>query len=319
MLYIGYLVFQRSDHLAGVLPFPHHDDPLHHVVLLHPPDLSETGQGRLVHVRQVLHQDGCAVDVLHHDVLDLLHVVDQADPPDDIRLRAPCDHVTSYVDIALGYGVIEFERRHPVVDQPVRIHAHLEGFHLSSETDDIRHSGNRPQFPLDHPVLESLQLPNRPLVAAQRVPENLSRRPVQRLYLRCHTFRQVRIVQEVIDLLAGIEIVHVVVKHHLDDRQPEQCRAPDIRLFLYRVHGYLDWDRDELLDLLRAPSRPLGNDRHLRVRHIGKSVDRRMKETDRPGDNGYHGQEKDEELVPERKGDDSIYKGMHLVSYFKAL
>ena len=29
--------------------------------------------------------------------------------------------------------------------------------------------------------------------------------------------------------------------------------------------------------------------------------------------------EKDEKFVPEREGDDSIYKGMHLVSYFKAL
>ena len=120
-------------------------------------------------------------------------------------------------------------------------------------------------------------------------------------------------------MLAGIEIVHIVIKHHMDDRQPEQCRTPDIRLLLYRVHGYLDRDRDELLDLLRAPSRPLGNDRHLRVRHIRKSVDGRMQETDRPGDNGYHGQEKDEKLVPERESDDSVYKGMHLVSYFKAL
>ena len=66
-------------------------------------------------------------------------------------------------------------------------------------------------------------------------------------------------------------------------------------------------------------SRPLGNDRHLRVRHIRKSVDGRMQETDRPGDNGYHGQEKDEKLVPERESDDSVYKSMHLVSYFKAL
>ena len=319
LLDIGDLVFQGGDHFTGVFPFPHHDDSLYHVVLFHPSDLSETGQRGLVHVCQVLHQDRRTVDVLHHDILDLLHVVDQTDPPDDIRLRTPGDHVAPYVDIALGNGVIELECRHPVVDQLVRIHTHLEGLHLPSEADDIRHSGDRPQFPFDHPILKSLQLPCRPLVTAQRIPENLPRRPVQRLYLRCHPFRQVCIVQEVIDLLAGIEIVHIVIKHHMDDRQPEQCRTPDIRLLLYRVHGYLDRDRDELLDLLRAPSRPLGNDRHLRVRHIRKSVDGRMQETDRPGDNGYHGQEKDEKLVPERESDDSVYKGMHLVSYFKAL
>ncbi len=178
LLNIGNLVFQGGNHFTGILPFPHHDDPLHHIVLFHPPHLSETRQGRLVHSRQVLHQDRRTIDVLHHNVLNLLHIVDQTDSPDDIRLGTPGNHVTPYINIALGNGIIEFKRRHPVVNQLVRIHTHFEGFYLSSETDNIRHTGNRSQFPLNHPVLKGFQLPYRPLIAAQRVTENLSRRPV---------------------------------------------------------------------------------------------------------------------------------------------
>lgn len=44
-----------------------------------------------------------------------------------------------------------------------------------------------------------------------------------------------------------------------------------------------------------------------------------MQETDRPHDNSHHSQEKDEKPVPERESDNFIYKGMHLVPYFKAL
>ena len=87
-------------------------------------------------------------------------------------------------------------------------------------------------------------------------------------------------------MLAGEEIIHLIFEHHVDDGKTEKGRAPDIRLFLYRVHGDLDRDRDKLLDLLGAPARPLGDNRHLRIRHIRKCVDRRM---DKAGDTGDYG------------------------------
>ena len=166
LLYIGNLILQRGNHFAGILPFPHHDDSLHNVVLFHPAYLSEARQARLVHIRQVLNQNRRPVDVLDHDVLDLLHIIDQPDTPDDIRLRTACNHVTAHINVTLGNGIIQLERRHAIVNQLVRVHAHLERLDLAAEADDVRHSGHSTQLPLDHPVLKRLQLAHCPFVTA---------------------------------------------------------------------------------------------------------------------------------------------------------
>ena len=97
-------------------------------------------------------------------------------------------------------------------------------------------------------------------------------------------------------MLAGEEIIHLIFEHHVDDGKTEKGCAPDIRLFLYRVHGDLDRDCDKLLDLLGAPARPLGDNRHLRIRHIRKRVDRRMDKAGDTGDYGDRGTEEDKEF-----------------------
>ena len=114
-------------------------------------------------------------------------------------------------------------------------------------------------------------------------------------------------------MLAGEEIIHLIFEHHVDDGKTEKGRAPDIRLFLYRVHGDLDRDRDKLLDLLGAPARPLGDNRHLRIRHIRKRVDRRMDKAGDTGDYGDRGTEEDKEFVPEGERYDIIYEFVHIV------
>ena len=114
-------------------------------------------------------------------------------------------------------------------------------------------------------------------------------------------------------MLAGEEIIHLIFEHHVDDGKTEKGRAPDIRLFLYRVHGDLDRDRDKLLDLLGAPARPLGDNRHLRIRHIRKRIDRRMDKAGDTGDYGDRGTEEDKEFVPEGERYDIIYECVHIV------
>ena len=56
--------------------------------------------------------------------------------------------------------------------------------------------------------------------------------------------------------------------------------------FCDRVHGYLHRNRNELLHLFRTASRPLGNDGHFRIRHIGKCIYRCMLERNHTGNDG---------------------------------
>ena len=123
----------------------------------------------------------------------------------------------------------------------------------------------------------------------------------------------------VIDLLAGEKIVCLIVEHHVHDRKPEQGRASDIAFLLDGVHGDLDRDRNEFLNLLGAASGPLRDNRDLRIGHVGKGVDWCLLETGTTYDDGDCRTKKDKELVLEGKGNDLINKAMHKAFYFKSL
>ena len=116
-------------------------------------------------------------------------------------------------------------------------------------------------------------------------------------------------------MLAGIEVIRVIVEHHIDDREAKQRRAADICLLLHRIHRYFDGDSDKLLYLFRTASRPLGNDCHLRIRHIGKGIDRRMDKAHCSRYHGYGGTEKDKEFILQRESYYVIYKCMHRSSF----
>ena len=55
------------------------------------------------------------------------------------------------------------------------------------------------------------------------------------------------------------------------------------------------------------------DNRHLRIRHIRKRIDRRMDKAGDTGDYGDRGTEEDKEFVPEGERYDIIYECMHIV------
>ena len=95
----------------------------------------------------------------------------------------------------------------------------------------------------------------------------------------------------------------------------ERPKRVVLRISVFSVPG--SWRSrsgcDKLLDLLGAPARPLGDNRHLRIRHIRKCVDRRMDKAGDTGDYGDRGTEEDKEFVPEGERYDIIYECMHIV------
>ena len=92
----------------------------------------------------------------------------------------------------------------------------------------------------------------------------------------------------------------------------ERPKRVVLRISVFFCTGF-DRDRDKLLDLLGAPARPLGDNRHLRIRHIRKRVDRRMDKAGDTGDYGDRGTEEDKEFVPEGERYDIIYECVHIV------
>jgi len=305
------LVLQRCNHFSGILPFAHHDDAFHHIVLQPAPHLSQTRQMRLVHIRKVLHQNRSPVDIFHHDIADLPGIVNQTDTAHGVRLRVFRDYIAAHVDITLRNGIEQLERRDAITGQLMRVYAHFERFYLTAETDDIGHTGYRTQVTVDHPVLNGLQLPHIALIAVQRITVNLPRRTIDRLYFRGHTIREVGIVKQVIHLLARGKIIHPVFENNVHYRKPEQRRGTDIRLIRDRIHRDLDRDGHELLHLLRTAAGPLRNDGNLRIGNIRESINRGMHETDRSGDNGDRRQEKDKKTILERKRDNVVDKLVH--------
>ena len=66
------------------------------------PTCPRAGKTGFVYGSQVLDKDWRAIDIFYDDVLDLFYIVNQADTPHDIGLRAFRDHVAAYVDITFA-------------------------------------------------------------------------------------------------------------------------------------------------------------------------------------------------------------------------
>ena len=169
-----------------------------------------------MHIGQVADQYRSPVNVLHHNISEFLQIIDKADTAYYICLRTFGDDVSTYIDITVGNGIIKFQRSNAVVDELVRVDAYLECLDLSTETYNIRYARYGTQIALNHPVLKRFQLTHTPLIAAQGIAINLTRRSIKRLYFGSHSFRQVSVVQQIIDLLAGREVIYLILKHHID-------------------------------------------------------------------------------------------------------
>ena len=106
-----------------------------------------------MHLGQMLDQHGGAVDIFHHDVTQFFHVVNQPDTPHDIRLRTFRNDIAAHIDIAIGYRLIQLQRRNPIVFQLMGIDAYFECFHLATEAHNIGNTRYRTEIPFNHPVL----------------------------------------------------------------------------------------------------------------------------------------------------------------------
>ena len=88
---------ERRRRLAAVA---HEDDALHDVGLVVVPDDAEARRVPEVHVGDVADADGDALLLGDDDVLDVVHVMDEADPADVVRLLADGEPLAA--DVLVG-------------------------------------------------------------------------------------------------------------------------------------------------------------------------------------------------------------------------
>ena len=164
-LYLVDLGLQCSNHLLGVLALAHHHNTLNDIVFIFTTDLTQPRLARLMHLCKIADKDGRAIHVLHHNIANLLNVVDQPDASHDVGLAVTFDDVATDVHITVGDGLKEFKAADAVGGKLVGIDAHLKRLDLAAETHDVGNAGNAAEFAFNHPVLQCLQLPYIPLVA----------------------------------------------------------------------------------------------------------------------------------------------------------
>ena len=193
MLYLGHFLFQCGDDFLAVLTLVHHHDALYHIICSASSHLSQRRFVAFADCGHVAHQYRYTAEVLHHDVANLLRVVQQADAAHYVGLAAALYHVAAHVDIAARQRLVELDGRDAILCQPPQVGTHLKGAHLAAEAHHVGYSGHAAQPSLDDPILEGLQLAHREAVAMQGVAIDLARGAVERLHFGAHAVGQVGI------------------------------------------------------------------------------------------------------------------------------
>ena len=153
LIQISYLIFQIRNHFSRILSLSHHHNALNNIILIHSPHLSETGQAGFMNFRQVLYQNRSSIDILNHDISQLIQVINQTDATNHIGLRAFRDHISANINITFGYRIIQFKGSNSIINQLVRIYTYLKGLHLATEAHNIGNTRYRTEIPFNHPVL----------------------------------------------------------------------------------------------------------------------------------------------------------------------
>ena len=236
-LYVGHFLLQQRNDSTRVVTAVHQYHTFHYIVLVADAALSESGQTRFLHGSYILDKDRRAVDILHHHVLKVLDVGNQSDAAYYVGLCPFVHDVASYVEVTFLYGIIQFQVGDSVAVKLVRIDLHLKCLYFAAEAHHVGHARYGAQLSVEHPVLQGLQFPDRTLVALQGVTVNLTRRACGRLHFGRYAIGKVGPFYQVVHLLAGERVVHMVIKEYVDHRQSEQGGASYDGLLLYRVHG----------------------------------------------------------------------------------
>ena len=109
-------------------------------------------------VSHIADEDGCAADVLHHDVAYVVDALHQSFATHEVGQVAPFDIGTARVGIAGAQGIADLADADAHLGQPLRTDCHLVLPDAAAERVDLYHAGYERHLPPDNPVLDGAQL-----------------------------------------------------------------------------------------------------------------------------------------------------------------
>src|SRR5579872_3734284 len=276
---------------------------------------TEPGQVADIDLGQVLDQHGNAIVDLDDNIADLVDIIQQADTADDIGLGILLDDIAADIDIAFADGVVNVQGGDAQVGKHHRVDLYLVSLDHSAETHDVRYAGNGAELAVNDPVLDRLELTRVPEAAFQGIAVNFAGGSGGRLHVGVHVFRQVCVMQEIVDLLARVSILDAIFKDKLDNGEAKDRRGAKTGLALNGVHGQFDRDGDKFLHFFGAPSRPLCNDCYFGVGDIGKGLDRHGLESVHAIRGQQEGSEKNEVLILKGESQNPFHYSIHIVCW----
>ena len=207
-------------------------------------------------------------------------------------------------------------QRQVVGAQAIRIDVDLVLLDRTTDRSHLRNSGHCIELVANEPVLERPQFAERQRRALDRVPEDMAHaggigaqgwRDAGRERFRdeAHSLQHARPCEVQVDL---------IVEDHVDHREPEG------RLRTDHAHAgeslQVDGQRvgDLVLHLLRAVTRPVGEDNHLVIREIRNRVNRRGAESPPSPASQPQVEREHDETVAKRQLDQSIDHEQTLVT-----
>jgi len=292
-------------HLERVLALAQQDHALDHVVavvLAHQPEPDPRAHD---HGGQVADADGRASLHGHGHVADVPLVADEPEAAHDVHLGAVLDVGAARVAIPRREGVEHLLQRDAVGLQLQRVDEHLVLLGGAAEARDVDDAGHLAELPLDHPVLERLELQGRGAGRAhERVAEDLAHRRRVRGERGLGSGREVDLGESLEGLLADVGAVGVVLEDDGDDGKAEDRDRAHRGAVGDAVHLVLDRDRHQPLHLLGGVAGKERDDLDLHVRDVRIRLDGQAAiGRDAHGDEQTEEGE-DEYPLPEAEGDD---------------
>ncbi len=172
-------------------------------------------------IGDVLDADGHPLLLRHDDVLDVVHVAQEADAADGVRLLAHHQALPADVRVRSLNGRDERAELDPLTAKAEGVDRHVVLLRLAAEAHDVDDAAHLLELPLEDPVLGRLQIARAVAVSLHRVAEHLAD-GVPRRDARLHVLRQLHEREAIDDLLAGLLVGAAPVEVTLDVAQSEE-------------------------------------------------------------------------------------------------
>ena len=238
-------------------------------------DLAEADLWALDDARDVGDADGRAVGGLEDDLLDVVHVGEEANLLDVDLLLALLDEAAAGVDVVGGDLLLDLLDGEAVGDELVGVDDDLVLAGDAAEAGDVDDAGNAAEGFFELPVLDALELHgvDGGVGALEGVPVDLADGAPVGAHLGLEAGGKGDLAEALEDLLAVPVVDAVVVEDHGDAGEAGERGGAQVGHVGDARHADFEGDGDLLLDVFGGAAGPLGDDVDVVVGDVGIGLD----------------------------------------------